>query len=53
MLLRHPRRWLMLLLFLAGPTLGWLLLDDRGLLFGLIVSALAVVWFLIEEKHLL
>lgn len=51
--LRHRRRWLKLLLFLAGPIVGWLVLDDRGLLFGLIVSALAVVWFVVEEKHIL
>jgi len=43
----------MLLLFLAGPIVGWLLQGDRGLLFGLIVSALAVIWFVIEEKHIL
>ena len=43
----------MLVLFVAGPILGWIMQDDRGLLFGLIVSSLAVVWFLIEEKHLL
>jgi hypothetical protein len=53
MVSKRSRRWLMLLLFVGGPLLGWLMLDDRGLLFGLIVSVLAVGWFLVEEKHLL
>lgn len=47
------RRWIILALFLGGPIAGWLLLADRGLLFGLTVSLLAVAWFLIEERKLL
>lgn len=53
MLLRHPRRRLMLLLFLAVPALGCMLFDDRGPLFGFVVGVLAVGWLIIEERHIL
>jgi hypothetical protein len=50
---KHQRRLIMLVLLLGGPVGGWLLNGDRGLLFGLIVSLFAVVWFVIEERKLL
>jgi hypothetical protein len=50
---RTQRRVTMLILFIGGPLVGYLLRGDRGLLFGLIVSLLAVVWYLIEERKLL
>jgi hypothetical protein len=43
----------MSILFLGGPVVGWLLNGDRGLLFGLVVSVFAIVWFVIEERKLL
>ena len=49
---KRVRRTVMLVLFLGGPITGWLLREDRGFLFGLVVSLLAVVWFLLEEKKI-
>ena len=47
------RRLIALLILTGGPVAGWLLNGDRGILFGLIASALAVVWLLIEERKLM
>lgn len=46
------RRTFMLTMFLGGPLVGWLLRGDRGLMFGLAVSVLAVIWFLGEERKI-
>jgi hypothetical protein len=50
---KAQRRMVMLLLLVGGPIVGVLVRGDRGLLFGLLVSLLAVVWFLIEERKLM
>lgn len=50
---RSQRRWIMLALFLGGPLIGYALRGDRGVLFGLVASVLAVVWFLVEERKIL
>lgn len=49
---KRNRRLLMTLLFLGGPLVGFLLNGDRGLLLGLGTSALAIVWYLLDERHL-
>ncbi len=41
----------MLLMFLGGPSVGWLINGHRGLMFGLALSVLAVGWFLLEERR--
>lgn len=53
MLPKRQRRMIMLGLLVGGPVGGWLINGDRGLLFGLVLSLFAVVWFAIEERHLL
>ncbi|MGQ0635331.1 MAG: hypothetical protein ACT4QC_12020 [Planctomycetaceae bacterium] len=50
---KRIRRLLMLLLLVGGPMVGWAIRGSRGVLFGLAVSLLAVIWFFIEEKRLL
>lgn len=52
MLTKRGRRIVMLLMFLGGPTVGWLLNDDRGLLFGAAVSVLAIIWFILEQRRI-
>jgi hypothetical protein len=42
----------MLLMFVGGPLVGWQVNGDRGMLFGLAVSALAVFWFLLEQRKI-
>ncbi len=46
------RRTLMVLLFIGGPLIGYLMLESRGLLFGLAVSVLAVIWYFLEERRI-
>jgi hypothetical protein len=43
----------MLLLLLGGPIAGWLMRGSRGVLFGLVISLFAVIWYVIEEKRIL
>jgi hypothetical protein len=50
---KTQRRWTQLAILLAGPIMGKLMNGDRGLLFGLVVSLLAVIWFVIEERKVL
>lgn len=50
---RTQRRLVILALFLGGPLIGYLLRGDRGLLFGLVASALAAVWFVVEQRRIL
>jgi hypothetical protein len=50
---KRGKRFAMLLMLVGGPVGGWLINGDRGLLFGLGVGGLAIVWFLIEERKLL
>lgn len=47
------RRWVTLGLLLGGPIGGWLLKGDRGLLLGLVVSLLAIIWLFVEERKIL
>jgi hypothetical protein len=49
---KRNRRLMMALLFVAGPLVGYLLNGDRGLLLGLGTSALAILWYLLDERHL-
>ena len=39
-------------MFVGGPIAGWLINGDRGIVFGLAVSALAIVWFLLEQRKI-
>lgn len=39
-------------LFIGGPLVGYLLNGDRGVLLGLATSAIAIVWWLLDERHL-
>ena len=50
---KRQRRLIMLALLLGGPIAGVIVNGDRGLLFGLIVSLLAIIWFIVEERKLL
>jgi len=43
---------MMALLFVGGPLVGYLLNADRGLMLGLGTSLLAVVWYLLDERHI-
>jgi hypothetical protein len=52
MVSKRVRRTVMLLMLVGGPIAGWLINGDRGILFGLVVSALAVVWFLLEQRKI-
>lgn len=47
------RRLITLSILMGGPVVGWLINGDRGILFGLIASVLAVVWLVIEERKLM
>ena len=49
---KRNRRLLMALLFVGGPLVGFLLNGDRGLLLGLGTSVLAILWYLLDERHL-
>lgn len=49
---RITRRLMMAALFVGGPLGGYLVNSDRGLLLGLAVSAIAVTWFLLDERRL-
>ncbi|HTI51383.1 MAG TPA: hypothetical protein VL475_10545 [Planctomycetaceae bacterium] len=50
---KNQRRVIIGMLLVGGPIVGFLLNGDRGLLFGLVVSLLAVVWLVIEERKVL
>jgi hypothetical protein len=52
MLGKQVRRTFMVLMLVGGPLVGWLVNADRGLMFGLAVSVLAVVWFLLEQRKI-
>lgn len=47
--MRRAFLWLMLL---GGPIAGWLINGDRGIMFGLAVSALSICWFLLEQRKI-
>ena len=49
---KRMRRAVMILMFLGGPIGGWLLRGDRGAMFGLAVSVLAIIWFLLEQRRI-
>jgi hypothetical protein len=49
---KRNRRLMMALLFVGGPLVGYLLNGDRGLLLGLGTSVLAILWYLLDERHL-
>lgn len=49
---KNIRRTFMLAMFVGGPIAGWFINGHRGLMFGAAVSALAVGWFLLEERRL-
>lgn len=46
------RRTFMLALLIGGPIVGWLLNGDRGIMFGLATSVIAVAWFLLEQRRI-
>ncbi len=52
MLSKPVQRTMMVLMFVGGPIVGWLLNGDRGIMFGLAVSVLALVWFLMERARI-
>ena len=52
MVSKKMRRTFMLLMLLGGPIAGWLINGDRGIMFGLAVSALSVFWFLLEQRKI-
>lgn len=52
MVSKRVRRMLMLTLLIGGPIVGWLLNGDRGILFGMATSVLAVTWFLLEQRRI-
>jgi hypothetical protein len=52
MLSKPVQRTIMLLMFAGGPLVGWFLNGDRGIMFGLAVSVLAVGWFLLERSRI-
>jgi hypothetical protein len=52
MVSRKFRRLVMLAMLVGGPIGGWLVNGDRGIMFGLAVSALAVCWFLLEQRKI-
>jgi len=49
MVSKRVRRTFMVLMLLGGPICGWLINGDRGIMFGLAVSILAIGWFLLEQ----
>jgi hypothetical protein len=52
MISKRVRRVIMLLMFAGGPLVGYLMRGDRGAMFGLAVSVLAVTWYLLEERRI-
>jgi hypothetical protein len=52
MLTKTVKRTIMLAMFVGGPTIGWFINGDRGAMFGLVVSVLAIGWFLLEERKI-
>jgi hypothetical protein len=52
MLSKPVKRTIMLAMFVGGPILGWFINGDRGTMFGLVVSVLAIGWFLLEERKI-
>jgi hypothetical protein len=52
MLSKPVKRTIMFLMFAGGPIIGWLLNGDRGTMFGLAVSVLAIGWFLLEQRKI-
>ena len=46
------RRTFMLALLVGGPIGGWLLNGDRGIVFGMVTSVLALIWFLLEQRRI-
>ena len=49
---KQVRRTFMGLMLVGGPLVGWLISDHRGLMFGLVVSMLAIIWFLLEQRKI-
>lgn len=52
MLSKRVQRTIMILMFVGGPIIGWLVNGDRGTMFGLAVSVLAIIWFLLEQTKI-
>jgi hypothetical protein len=52
MVSKNVRLTFMAVMFVGGPIAGWLINGDRGMVFGLAVSALAIVWFLLEQRKI-
>ena len=52
MVSKRVRRVLMLLMFIGGPLAGYLMREDRGAMFGLVVSVFAVIWYFLEERRI-
>jgi hypothetical protein len=52
MVTRKTRRILLWVVLLGGPICGWLMNGDRGVLFGLAVSVLAIVWLFLEQRKI-
>lgn len=52
MVSKSVRRTFMLVLLLGGPVAGWLLNGDRGIVFGMATSVIAVTWFLLEQRRI-
>jgi hypothetical protein len=52
MVTKQVRRIFMVVMLVGGPLVGWLVNGDRGLMFGLAVSVLAIVWFLLEQRKI-
>lgn len=52
MVSKSVRRTFMLALLVGGPLVGWLFNGDRGMLFGMATSVIAVMWFLLEQRRI-
>jgi hypothetical protein len=52
MLSKPVKRTIMLAMFVGGPVIGWFVNGDRGAMFGLVVSVLAIGWFLLEVRKI-
>jgi hypothetical protein len=52
MVSRKVRRIFIWSILVGGPIGGWLINGDRGILFGLAVSVLAIVWLFLEQRKI-
>jgi hypothetical protein len=50
MVSKGVRSTFIIAILIGGPLVGWILNDDRGIIFGMAASVLALFWFRIEHR---